>query len=322
MADSTISNLPRIAAGPVGTDVFALARPSAGTTVGMIASSVRSYIVGKGFAGSDISTTAGIPYSALSLAQGIVNSDVSTVAAIAYSKLSLGGKIVDSDVSSTASITLSKLRGWPADSTGWLHNDGAGVLSFTTPAGSGGSISGSGTTGKIPIWTAAGALGDSNIRMDSSVCTITGTASVSGVTFGVNGVAYSWPSADGNSGDVIQTNGSATLAFVAPDLATLNTQTVSFYTLVLADRSKLVEMNNASANTVLVPVNSSVAYPVGTSIALSQLGAGNTKIAGDSGVSLLFSPSATAVMSGQMALASLVKRSTNSWYLSGDLTHS
>ncbi len=322
MADSTISNLPRVAAGPVAGDVFAVARPSLGTTVGMIASSVRSFIVGKGFANSDISTTANIPYSALSLAQGIVNSDVSTVAAIAYSKLSLGGQIIDSDVSSTASITLSKLRGWPTNSTGWLHNDGAGALSWTTPAGSGGTLSGSGTTGKIPVWTSATAIGDSNIAMDSSKATITGQLAVSGVTLSVNGLALAYPSADGNSGDVLATNGSATLAFVAPDLATLNTQTVSFYTLVLADRSKLVEMNNASANTVLVPVNSSVAYPVGTSIALSQLGAGNTKIAGDSGVSLLFSPSATAVMSGQMALASLVKRSTNSWYLSGDLTHS
>ena len=45
-------------------------------------------------------------------------------------------------------------------------------------------------------------------------------------------------------------------------------QTGTAYTLVLADAFKLVAMNNAAANTLTVPPNSSVAFPIGTRIDL------------------------------------------------------
>ena len=52
-----------------------------------------------------------------------------------------------------------------------------------------------------------------------------------------------------------------------------NLQTGTSYELVLSDAGKVVEMNNASANTCNIPANASVAFPVDTRIDVYQRGA-------------------------------------------------
>ena len=64
----------------------------------------------------------------------------------------------------------------------------------------------------------------------------------------------------------------------------LNTQTGTAYTLVLADRGKLVTTNNGSAQSITVPPNSSVAYAVGTQVQVAGLGAGEVTMVAGSGV--------------------------------------
>jgi hypothetical protein len=95
----------------------------------------------------------------------------------------------------------------------------------------------------------------------------------------------------------------------------LNTQTGTTYTLVLADAGKIVEMNNASPNTLTVPPNSSVAFPVGTVIDVYQMGVGTTTVAQGSGVTVRNAGQLRA----QYSEASLRKRATNEWVLRGDL---
>lgn len=97
-----------------------------------------------------------------------------------------------------------------------------------------------------------------------------------------------------------------------------NTQTGS-YTLVLADAGKAVEMNVGSANDLTVPPNASVAFPVGTVIEVCQLGAGTTTLVPGSGVTLSSRGSALE-LAGQYAVASLRKRATNEWVVTGDVT--
>ena len=58
---------------------------------------------------SNISTSAAIAYSKLSLAGSILNADIHASAAIAKSKLSLTGAIVNADINSSAAIVDSKL---------------------------------------------------------------------------------------------------------------------------------------------------------------------------------------------------------------------
>jgi hypothetical protein len=97
----------------------------------------------------------------------------------------------------------------------------------------------------------------------------------------------------------------------------VNAQTGTSYTLVLADAFKLVAMANASANTLTVPPNSSVAFPVGTRIDVGQDAAGQTIVVAGSGVTIR-TPE-TLKLRKQWAKATLIKRATDTWDIEGNL---
>lgn len=101
------------------------------------------------------------------------------------------------------------------------------------------------------------------------------------------------------------------------DEITLEDQTGTTYTLVLTDKSKLVTLSNASAITMTVPPNSSVAFPVGTQILLYNKGAGQVTVAEGSGVTI--NTSSTLLMRAQYSMATLIKIATDEWIISGDL---
>ena len=98
-----------------------------------------------------------------------------------------------------------------------------------------------------------------------------------------------------------------------------NAQTGTTYTLVLGDSAKVVSMTNASANTLTVPPNASVAFPTGTQIIIYQGGAGQTTIAAGSGVTIN-SQGAKLKVTGQYGVATLVKLATNTWIAAGNLS--
>jgi hypothetical protein len=116
------------------------------------------------------------------------------------------------------------------------------------------------------------------------------------------------------------TSGAVTLNFdyAVGNQAIENAQTGTTYTLVLADAGKMVTMTNASANTLTVPPNADVAFPVNTRLDIIQYGAGNTTIAAGSGVTI-YSSGSKLKLSGQYSGASLWKKATNTWVLIGDL---
>ena len=94
-------------------------------------------------------------------------------------------------------------------------------------------------------------------------------------------------------------------------------QTAS-YTLVLTDSSDLVEISNASANNLTVPLNSSVAFPVGTQINILQTGVGQTTVVATGGVTINGAPGLK--LRTQWSAATLIKRATDTWVLVGDLS--
>ena len=119
------------------------------------------------------------------------------------------------------------------------------------------------------------------------------------------------------------TSGASTLVGATlniPDLSTVTTnrQTAS-YTLVLTDRGKLVEMNVATANNLTVPLDSSVALPIGTEIEIAQYGAGQTTIVATGGVTIR-SASGNLKIASQYVAISLIKIGTNEWYCFGNLS--
>jgi hypothetical protein len=106
------------------------------------------------------------------------------------------------------------------------------------------------------------------------------------------------------------------LAAKFPLLVATNEETAS-YTLVLSDAQKVVEMNVGSANTLTIPPNSSVAYPIGTSILVVQTGAGQTTITAGAGVTVNSFLGLKII--GQWAGCTLIKRATDTWVAVGGL---
>jgi hypothetical protein len=90
-------------------------------------------------------------------------------------------------------------------------------------------------------------------------------------------------------------------------------------TLLLTDAGNLVEMSVASANTLTIPPNSSVAFPVNTEIDIVQMGAGQTTLLAGAGVTLRAS-GAKLKLTAQYSGATIKKRGTDDWYVWGDLS--
>lgn len=84
-----------------------------------------------------------------------------------------------------------------------------------------------------------------------------------------------------------------------------------------SDAGYLIQMNSLSSNSVTVPPDSSVSFEPGTKIEIMQVSSGETQIIAGSGVSLNYSIGTK--ISGQWGLATLIKRSADSWILSGNL---
>ena len=101
----------------------------------------------------------------------------------------------------------------------------------------------------------------------------------------------------------------------------VNAQTGTTYTTVLSDNGSVVTLANASAVGVTIPPYSSVAYPIGAQISLTQYGAGQVTISGGSGVTIN-STGATATapkLRVQYSTATAIQTSTNTWLVVGDI---
>lgn len=105
---------------------------------------------------------------------------------------------------------------------------------------------------------------------------------------------------------------------VATAMIAINAQTSTSYTVALADDGKLVTLDNASAITVTIPPNSSVAFGIGTQINLMQLGAGQVTISAGAGVTLR-SAGSKLKTNGQYAVATCCKIATDTWVVVGNL---
>ena len=91
----------------------------------------------------------------------------------------------------------------------------------------------------------------------------------------------------------------------------INAQTGTTYTLVLTDAGKQVTFNNASAVTVTVPLNSSVAYATGVRIYLINLGTGAVTVVGAGGVTI--SQGSIDLSMPQYGVMVLFKTGTDAW---------
>jgi hypothetical protein len=95
----------------------------------------------------------------------------------------------------------------------------------------------------------------------------------------------------------------------------INAQVGTAYVLVLTDVSKLITMTNASASTLTIPTNASVAWPIGRRCDVLQLGAGQVTVSG-AGVTIRATPGAKC--RAQYSMIHLEKIATDTWVVWGD----
>lgn len=87
------------------------------------------------------------------------------------------------------------------------------------------------------------------------------------------------------------------------------------YTLTLGDTSGTVVMNDASANTVTVPPNSAVAFPVGARVRVVNAGNGKCTLTAGAGVTLI-TASAGEILDSH-SVGELQQVAANTWVTSG-----
>jgi hypothetical protein len=91
-------------------------------------------------------------------------------------------------------------------------------------------------------------------------------------------------------------------------------------TLALIDQFSFQSCSNAATQTITIPLNSSVAFPIGTTIELSQQGAGQVVMAATGGVTLNSVVGTSPKSFAQYSPFSIKKVATDSWIAYGALT--
>ena len=135
------------------------------------------------------------------------------------------------------------------------------------------------------------------------------------------------------TGDILSTNitGSAASASSVPysgitsfPTQGINSQTGTTYTFTAADGTyagqigNFVLLSNAATITATMSPNSSVAFPVGTTITLVQYGAGKVTITAGAGVAIN-SQGGFKSIGAQYVAVSLIQTATDTWLLLGSL---
>ena len=123
------------------------------------------------------------------------------------------------------------------------------------------------------------------------------------VTVAANGIAY--------------TDGTQTKEGV-PSRTPIISKTDSYTLSATSERDSLIEVNKSSASTITIPLNSAVAFPIGTTLDVLQTGTGQVTIAGAGGVTVDATPGLK--LRTRWSSATLFKRDTNVWVVFGDLS--
>ena len=223
--------------------------------------------------------------------------------------------------------TVNANSGWIQ--TGDVATIGTDLISFTQFSGSGTYSAGSALTltgtqfsiadGAI---TSAKILDGTIVDADINASAAIATSKISGLDTALSAKApLASPTFTGTvtvaASGIAFTDGTQTKEGVASRTPIIQ-KTASYTLSALTERDSLIEVASASATTVTIPTNATVAYPVGTSIDILQTSTGQVTIAGASGVTVNATPGLK--LRTQWSSATLFKRATDTWVVMGDLT--
>lgn len=258
----------------------------------------------------------------------IVNADINTSAGIALSKLASG---------SSAQVVLGNATGVPTFTTisGDIAVSNTGVVTIqansvalgtdttgdyvaSLVAGSGITLSnnsGEGATPTVALTSNSLTVNGTSIALGGSGTVTANASTLTGTSLNSSVTGSSLTSVGTLTSLTVSGNVAVTGAVI--DHVITNQQTAS-YTLALTDDGDLVEMNVGTANNLTVPADNTVNFPIGTSIDILQVGAGQTTIVAASGVTI---NRATGLkLRAQWSAATIIKRAANTWVAIGDLS--
>ena len=128
-----------------------------------------------------------------------------------------------------------------------------------------------------------------------------------------------WQNSSGTVLSYIDPSGNFSGGVTMADLTIANK--TANYTLALTDKNAMITVNSASAVTVTVPDNSSVAFPQGAQIHILRKGAGTVQIVNAGSAAAVGTPG--LFLRAQYSSATLIKLDTaQNWVLVGDLSTS
>lgn len=198
----------------------------------------------------------------------------------------------------------------PAGATGAAGVSIVGATGASGPSGATGpaGATGAGTTGPTGARGFTGATGDAG---GAGATGATG-AGATGATGPAGDTGAQGPTgAAGSPGGATGATGATGANYY---LIEISAQTDD-YTLALSDLGKVVELDAATPKTITVPANADVAFAVGSVVEIFAAGSGAVSVEGDAGVTVRNA----GTLAAQYSSASLRKRATNEWVLTGDL---
>lgn len=202
-----------------------------------------------------------------------------------------------------------------------LGTDTVGSYVASLVAGDGITLSnnsGEGATPTVALTSNSITINGTAIALGSSGTITANAATLTGTTLNSSVVSSSLTSVGTLTTLSVSGNVSVTGSVVDHVIISSPVLTVGTYTLVLTDDGKMIEINSGAAANVSVPADNSVNFPVGTSIDILQVGAGQVTIVPAAGVTI---NRATGLkLRAQWSAATLIKRAANTWVAVGDLS--
>lgn len=122
----------------------------------------------------------------------------------------------------------------------------------------------------------------------------------------------------GMGGGIEFSDGTIQYSAGVPSLTVFTEKTANYTLDTLTHQDNVIEMNSSSALTFTIPTDAALAWPVGASMDIFQMGTGQVTVVGDTGVTVLFTPGNK--LRTQYSSCTIMKRAADSWVLYGDLT--
>jgi hypothetical protein len=175
----------------------------------------------------------------------------------------------------------------------------------------------------VPTYDPAGSASTAQSQAESASIASAVLANKGDLVVGDGNLGINYDNlAVGANGTVLVADSNETLGLKYADKELITVpaeQTGATYTLALTDKSSVVRMNSGSAQTLTVPPNASVAFPIGSQVIIVAMGAGAVTIAAGSGVTLR-SKDSNLVIDGQYGMSACVKIASDEWVVTGQLT--